>query len=111
MKKYTLLLILVSLFSQQAYANPFLYGPGTGSCGGFLKDLRRFEMSNDPLGHYINRSWVDGFVSASGWYGATMKDVDTTAREAFITKYCKENPLDSIADGAKALVEKLETKK
>ena len=68
-------------------------------------------MSNDPLGHYMNRAWVDGFVSASGWQGKTMKDVDTNAREAFITKYCKENPLDNIVDGAKALVEKLETKK
>ena len=110
MKKYTLLLIFVSLFSQQAYAE-MIYGSGAGSCGGFLKDLGKYEMSNDPILHYMNISWVDGFVSANGWNGNDMKDVDSHAREAFITKYCKENPLDSISDAAKALVEKLATKK
>ena len=111
MKKYTLLLIFVSLFSQQAYAgSTMLYGSGAESCGVFLKDLRRSEM-NDNLLHYMNLSWVNGFLSAHGWNGNDMKDVDSHGREAFITKYCKENPLDNISDAAKALVEKLATKK
>ena len=111
-KKYTLLLILVSLFSQYAHAGTYYYGAGFKSCEMWLSDLYIYKSDNynnainscEVRSNYaVNMEWVNGFISAHGW----KKDWDNDAeldQRAFVTKYCKENPLDNIHDAAQALV-------
>ena len=111
-KKYALLLIFVSQFSQYAHADTYYYGVGFKSCEMWLRDLyavksdyyNNAKSSYDVRSKYaVNIAWVNGFISAHGW----KKDWDNDAEldyEAFVTKYCKENPLDNIHDAAQALV-------
>ncbi len=114
MKKYALLLILVSLFSQQAHAGTYYYGAGFKSCEMWLSDLYVWKSdtwNNDYSenackirGRYgSNMDWVQGFLSAHGWKKDEDDDVVYDYRD-FISKYCIENPLDNIHDAAQALV-------
>jgi len=113
-KKYALLLILVSLFSQQAHAGTYYYGAGFKSCEMWLSDLYVWksdtwnndysENACEIRGRYgSNMDWVQGFLSAHGWKKDEDDDVVYDYRD-FISKYCIENPLDNIHDAAQALV-------
>ena len=107
-KKYLLLLMLFSIFSLQANAYT-TFGTGTLSCQIWLAGVEDFKKGN--VRPFVTRlTWVDGFVSASGWYGTTMKEVDNDDMTAIVSHYCKENPAAQISDAAKALVKKLEIK-
>ena len=108
MKKYLLLLMLFSIFSLQANAYT-TFGTGTLSCQIWLAGVEDFKKGN--VRPFVTRlTWVDGFVSASGWYGTTMKEVDNYDMNDIFSNYCKENPASQISDAAKALVKKLEIK-
>jgi len=107
-KKILLLLMLTSIFSQQTHAYT-TFGTGTLSCKVWLTGVEDFKKGN--VRPFVTRlMWVDGFVSASGWYGTTMKEVDNDDMATIVSHYCNENPADQISDAAKALVKKLEIK-
>lgn len=82
-----------------------VYGAGTQSCGAWLVnphgDLRRSHML----------SWVLGWVSASTYFteavGAHMRHTDANAVEAWVDKYCRENPLKDVSYASGELVAEL----
>tara|TARA_R110002167_G_C12365109_1_gene623549 strand:- start:22 stop:363 length:342 start_codon:yes stop_codon:yes gene_type:complete len=103
-KKYALLLILVSLFSQQAYAEegrPVTFYPGVGfaSCGEYLNATEDL-YKKDRTDYYQYKAYLSGFVSGFNAGGETVRATDIDAMEAFATKYCKENPLNKFYEAA-----------
>ena len=54
--------------------------------------------------------WMQGFISASGYYGYELNRTDASALEAWMDNYCKENPLESFGDAVHKLVETLRKK-
>ena len=107
-KKYALLLILVSLFSQQAYADetrPVAFYPGVGgaSCGEYLNAAEDL-YKKDRTDYYQYKAYLSGLVSGFALGGETVRTTDIDAMEAFATKYCKENPLNKFYEAALKLV-------
>ena len=85
-------------------------GVGAFPCGiwqEFRKvDQHFFEMTSV--------SWLQGFLSAMNLERANTKDLDPVLIPepptliAYIDKYCRDNPLNSALDGAKALYQDLQ---
>tara|TARA_Y100000296_G_scaffold52238_1_gene59834 strand:- start:403 stop:723 length:321 start_codon:yes stop_codon:yes gene_type:complete len=105
-KKFTpTILVVTSLaFSGPLYAVYTEYGSGTNSCGSWVK------WRKTKSGWHQDGQWVNGFVSAAGYFGKELKEVDSDAMLVFMDNYCQQNPLNKIGDGAKALVRELESK-
>ncbi len=100
----TAVLFLTSLgLSEISYAYTS-YGSGTDSCGTWVEDRKTTS------GWYQSGQWVNGFISAAGYYGINFKESDVNALLVFMDNYCKNNPLDKVSDGAKALAKALELK-
>lgn len=99
--------LLSTAISGSAQATPpgqvelTLYGAGASSCGKWLAD-------RTSLIHSIELNWVFGFLTASENYSASLgvhvRQTDKDAVEAFVDKYCRENPLKDIADASVGLV-------
>jgi hypothetical protein len=49
-----------------------------------------------------------GFLSGAGYAGTSIKETDTDAANLFVDNYCREHPLENIADAATALIRALE---
>jgi len=93
--------IFFAVFSSTPTYAYRIYGAGVSSCGGW----NNARKSGD---YYQQGSWVLGFVSSYGYYeGKTLKEVDSQALVSWMDNYCQANPLDSISDGAKQLIEAL----
>jgi hypothetical protein len=101
------LLCAASLGSAQA-AEPgkfTMYGSGSASCGDWL--AARTEQSD--VRHQVQLAWVLGFLSAAGGYDVRgdLRHTDSHAIAAWVDKYCRDNPLDIVAVGARHLVDEL----
>jgi hypothetical protein len=82
-----------------------VYGAGTSSCGKWLAD-------RESLFHSVELNWVLGFLTASENFIGELhlpmpRHTDGHAVEAWVDKYCRENPLKSIADASVGLVVEL----
>jgi hypothetical protein len=82
-----------------------IYGMGNLSCGTWLHEGGN-PLSLSRIGML---SWVLGFTSAAGYYTVRgdLRDTDGQAIEAWVDKYCRENPLNKIKDAAASLVDEL----
>lgn len=102
----TIVLLLTSLgfvgFSHAAYDTYHVYGPGTYSCGTWV------EHRKTSNAWYQYAAWVSGFISGAGHSGEELKEVDERAIFVFVDNYCKQNPLNPIVEGAKALLIEIE---
>jgi hypothetical protein len=80
-----------------------VYGPGTLSCGTWLANR---GIVNAHLGQL---DWVLGFVSAAGGYNVlgALRKTDSDAVSAWVDNYCREHPLNDLADAAGHLVVEL----
>ena len=87
-----------------------VYGAGTTSCGKWLADRQN-------LSHHVELNWVLGWLTSSSYFiealrplnpnGGGLRHTDANAVEAWLDKYCRENPLKNIADGSLNLVDEL----
>lgn len=100
----TILVVTSLAFAGPSYAEYTEYGSGVNSCGSWVK-WRKTES-----GWHQDGQWVNGFISAAGYFGKELKKVDSDAMLVFMDNYCQQNPLNKIGDGAKALVRELESK-
>jgi len=101
----SMILVITSLtFVGSSYAEYTEYGSGLDSCGSWVK------WRKTKSGWHQDGQWVNGFVSAAGYFGKELKEVDSDAMLVFMDNYCQQNPLNEIGDGAKALVRELESK-
>ncbi len=105
MRILILAVLLVGCVSAQGYTN---YGPGVRPCGQWIAERED---------NYQYAGWLQGWVSAAGAYGAAeflgynksgdLAESGTEAMEAWVDKYCRENPLEPIRAAAEALVKEL----
>ncbi len=95
--------------------NPFMmYGPitrqGTAvTCGAWnVADIEegRPIVSQGQYNRANYTYWVFGFVSGATLH-ADMRVTDLDGIKGWITKYCREHPLDPLAEAAAELVEAL----
>ena len=87
---------------------PLTYGAGNRSCGKWLAD-----RGNNVV-HNVDLSWVLGWLSAAGGYSWALsqgrtgpRHTDADAVSAWLDKYCREHPLDSLGAAAANLVNEL----
>jgi hypothetical protein len=96
----TVTTVAVGARQKGTYTN---YGTGVSSCG-------RWIVETGDV-HFMNVNWVLGFLSGVG-YAATrdLRETDSAGIDKWITKYCEEHPLDTVATAAQALVRELTTR-
>lgn len=97
----------VALLSTTPAAAWWVSGHGSLQCGEWLEG--RKGNSLNTLGA---STWLQGFLSGYNFSLDTQvgRDVKYQSIEAFVDKYCRENPLGKVADAAVSLVEKLSKK-
>ena len=102
----TKMLIFASMMIVTAsYATAYTeYGAGTSSCGTWVSDRKTNSAWHQ------DGQWVNGFISAAGYLGEKLKEVDANAILVFMDNYCQQKPLNKIGDGAKALIIELQSK-
>ena len=85
-----------------------VYGAGSLTCDNWntLKDTPPIAI------HYLQLSWVEGFVTAVHNYTQSLKEVDRAAIDPWISDYCQRHPADSIVTAATSLaLELMDTKR
>lgn len=97
---FTALLFCLSSLAQNVTVK------GTYSCG--------FYVKSRELGSTSSPSWLLGFLSGANVYKPhkvdLLKNVDSDSLFLWMDKYCKDNPLEFIEDGAKLLLNELHQK-
>ena len=84
-----------------------LKGAGDITCGEVLEENR-----NSEIGTIVNRQWLLGFISGINYVEGktTSKGIHVDALWHSILKYCRENPLNELADASMGLYYILENK-
>ncbi len=103
-----LLVFAASALHAQGSKETVLVGVGTGSCGQYLQ-LRAAQNQhfNDSL-----EGWISGFASgmnhARFMITRNLKLLpDGASMLAYVDKFCRENPLKSVFNGADAMFAEL----
>src|SRR4051812_2257287 len=98
-------LFALIVFSKLIFAEDTisLVGVGARSCGQYLEA----RASRDGVYEIATLHWVQGFLSGMNTYRALAPRNSTKLTlpayqsiSAFIDKYCRENPLKAVSDGA-----------
>jgi hypothetical protein len=106
-------LVVTTTLTMPAEAQAF-FGFGTKSCGAWTQERRAGDATTGSLAY---TSWLLGFVSGTNVevvLGLDQSDflasTDAPALVAFVDNYCSGHPLDTVMDGASALVAALRKK-
>jgi hypothetical protein len=80
------------------------YGAGVSSCGKWI--------AANQAQHLTYSAWVLGFVSGFGHAAVTdLRETDADAIDAWMNKFCREHPLETISHASQALVSELRSSK
>jgi hypothetical protein len=87
------------LISATANAAHQIIGPGTQSCGKWLK------LPENDLEKYAYKTWVQGFLSAANLLANDefLKQTDPAAIFTWMDNYCRQNPLYDLNSATMAL--------
>lgn len=102
-----LLFALVASANAQS-SNAVLIGAGTQPCGKWI-DARAKRGEHAELYESLISSWLQGFISALNTAGdsAPVGLPDPSTMNAFLDKWCRDNPLMETWTGGYALVSEL----
>ena len=96
--------VLTTMAATPSFSNPSVMGAGTVSCGRFLEmgDTNNVEMTSFTV------SWVLGYlggvdVMMSVNARPNLRAVDSQSVQAFITKSCRDKPLQTLAEASASL--------
>ena len=96
------LLVAAVVAKAQQDQSPFrgvVYGVGSLTC-----DSWNTVKNTPPLTmHYVQLSWVEGFVTAVHNYTQGLKEVDRATIDPWISDYCESHPAESIVTAATSL--------
>jgi hypothetical protein len=89
-------------------------GIGSWSCGKYL-DARSAKSGESQLRQGLFGSWAQGYLSGMNAYRALKKQrmltlPDYQSIDAYLDKYCRDNPLNMVSIGALMLFIELEAK-
>jgi hypothetical protein len=76
---------------------------GFSKCGTWRDD------ADNPTAGSEQVAWTLGFVSGFAFSGESVRQVSDSDVRAWMTDYCRKNPERTIADGARALINRLKT--
>jgi len=101
---FAIITILTEAYGQQV----LVVGVGNGSCGKWIEDRRSAGPSM-----FITQGWIAGYLTAYNNYapyanGNVSRGTDVDGLFAWIDRYCRANPLDSIFRASSALILDLE---
>jgi hypothetical protein len=65
------------------------------SCGKYIQDI-----TTNPEAANVYNWWVAGFVTGTNLAKERATSTDNAAHEAWLKKYCQENPLDTFVKAA-----------
>ena len=100
------IVILSLLFTGIANAkdSPFSgYGVTELSCGKYIQDITR-----DPMKEIVYHWWVAGFLTGTSMEKGRVTYTDSASHDAWLKKYCQENPLDHFINAASKLNKELD---
>ncbi len=85
--------------------NYAIYGIGTTSCATYVKSYKiQYELSQYS-------AWASGFITGFNRLTDNLNDisenVDETARQEWLYKYCKKNTLDNYDKAVQKLIKEL----
>ena len=92
------IVILGLLFTGIANAEdgPFsAFGMASSSCGKYIQNI-----TTSPEAANVYSWWVAGFVTGTNLAKGRATSTDNAAHEAWLKKYCQENPLDPFLKAA-----------
>ena len=76
-----------------------VYGVGSLTCDNWTT-----VKNTPPLTiHYVQLSWVEGFVTAVHNYSQSLKEIDRATIDPWISEYCQRHPDESIVTAATSL--------
>ena len=113
MKFIVLLCLLVSLSCAAADGQGHyqVLGRGTISCGSLVEAREQ----KDRLSILLVSDWVNGYLTALNNTTDGVNDLteglDLAARDEWLLKYCKDNPLDNLAAAAEKLSHELKSRR
>lgn len=90
----TILILIITLFAINSYAEENIFGIGARSCGEMIAD----DLS--PYDDYHLVGWISGYISAINTEFGTTKGVNNSFESIYyaVKKRCEEEPLDLIAE-------------
>ncbi len=104
-------LAVALLVSSSAHASPqtWIAGVGSNSCGKFLAD-EKADVAAVLVPMYV--AWSQGLITAMNFTRVSkgmpnLKQVDGDSIAPYLEKYCRDHPLDKVADGAVMLIGEL----
>jgi hypothetical protein len=71
------------------------FGMSRLSCGKYIQDI-----TTDPQFANVYSWWVAGFVTGADLGKGRVTSTDNEAHDAWLKKYCQENPLDTFMKAA-----------
>lgn len=84
-------------------AEYYMTGMGSKSCGQMIQDYRE----NADIYRDLYATWLVGFMSGSNSVCSKQARSDYYGSEAYLRKYCDQNPLSHVATGAHKLRKEL----
>ncbi len=98
-----ILALCAANLSAQQTEGIFAYEPGMNGCGKYLQDRRVPNRATD----FQYASWMLGFITGYNTWGngkQISRALPADTLLAYIDKYCRENPLQSVMMGTAALI-------
>jgi hypothetical protein len=107
--------------SPQAQTPVVIHGAGAKSCGTYVSaydTYRPFSGGDGQIGgiaamqasaaFWQYEEWIDGYlVGVASWNMRPIRDYDRTGMQLWIYNYCRQKPLDVVANAALALYKEL----
>jgi hypothetical protein len=112
-------LLLGSISAWTQPAPPYtIVGSGADSCGQYLEVRSGNQQSPEVLlKEFMMISWAQGYISGMNAYRVVANPKwdrlllpDAPSIKAYLDKYCRDNPLQTVKDGSFALFTELEAK-
>ena len=102
------MITLLILFPTITYAQnkPFsVMGISELTCGKYVRDITDSRQSKS-----VYSWWVAGFVTGSNWAKGRRTSTDSPSHEAWLLKYCQDNPLEAFMEVVTELDKELDRK-
>ena len=95
------MLMVSSLVSAGGHGIAVKGGGGNTSCADML------NLPAETIAEYQVRSWIFGYISGRNWESISAKGFEIDENTIFysVKQYCRENPIDSVVQGANWLYE------
>ena len=99
-----LLAVVVATVAATAHQDQNLFRGVVYGVGSLTCDNWNTVKNTPPLTiHYVQLSWVEGFVTAVHNYTQGLKEIDRATIDPWISEYCERHPTESIVTAATSL--------